>query len=310
MITVSAPGKLMLFGEHAVVYGFPCIVTAVSERLFVSIEETDDGNITVDAPQVTNTRFVDQAIADACDALHITHHGLHISTQSGFSNKYGFGSSSAVTVATVFALATLFQKNADKKTIFDIALHTILSIQGVGSGFDVAAATYGGILTYVKGGAVLEPLHWTMDDVSFVVGYSGVKADTTALVGEVAKKREKQKLTVDRNFEAIGNIVLKAREAGDRGDWETVGKLMNFNQEYLRNLGVSTEKLETMISAAKQAGAYGAKLSGAGGGDCIIALVSKTHVSDVVQALAGCGEVVSVEMNAEGVRIEQKEEKL
>jgi len=307
MITISAPGKLMLMGEHAVVYGFPCIVTAVSERLAVSIEETNDEKITIDAPQVKDTRFVDQAIIDGCSAFGIVHHGLHIKTQSNFSNCYGFGSSSAVTVATLEALAVTFHKQIDKKSLFELAYKTVLAIQGVGSGFDVAAATYGETLLYTKGGDTLEQLSWDLNNgVSLVVGYSGVKANTPEIVRDVASKKEAQPEKVNRIFEAIGKLVLQAKEAGDKKDWETVGKLMNFNQEYLRDLGVSTEKLESMIYAAKQAGAYGAKLSGAGGGDCMIALTLTQKKKDIEQAIASAGGiVVPVSIHTEGVRIDK-----
>lgn len=305
-ITVSAPGKLMLMGEHAVVYGHPCIVTAVSERLCVSIEETTDGNVTVDAPQVKDTRFVDQAIHDCCHVLGITHTGLHITTQSSFSNQYGFGSSSAVTVATWFGLSQLFKKEIDKTKLFEQAYKTVLEIQGVGSGFDVAAATHGGTLLYTKGGETLNQLQWELHtDCSLVVGYSGVKADTTTIVKEIATKREKQQKRVDLIFNAIAKLVLQGKEAGMKKDWETVGKLMTFNQEYLRDLGVSTEKLESLIAAAKKAGAYGAKLSGAGGGDCMIALTPKEKKHAVEQALVESGGiVVPVTVGAEGVRVD------
>jgi len=307
MITISAPGKLMLMGEHAVVYGYPCIVTAVSERLAVSMEETQDNKITIDAPQVKDTRFVDQAILDGCHAFGITHHGLHIKTHCNFSNCYGFGSSSAVTVATFEALASTFHKNIDKKTLFEQAYKTVLTIQGVGSGFDVAAATYGGTLLYTKGGNILEPLSWDLNNgVSLVVGYSGVKANTPEIVRDVAIKKKAQPEAVNRIFEAIGKLVGQAKEAGDKKDWETVGKLMNFNQEYLRDLGVSTEKLESMIYAAKEAGAYGVKLSGAGGGDCMIALTLTEKKKEIEQAIISSGgSVVPVSIHEEGVRIDQ-----
>jgi len=307
MMTISAPGKLMLMGEHAVVYGYPCLVTAVSERLSVSIEETKDGKITVDAPQVKDTRFVDQAIIDGCLALGITHHGLHIVTHSNFSNCYGFGSSSAVTVATLYALALLFDKKITKNALFELAYKTVLTIQGVGSGFDVAAATFGSTILYTKGNSTPEQLPWDLNNgVSLVVGYSGSKADTPAIVKDIAKKKEAQPEKVNRIFEAIGKLVLQAKEAGDKKDWETVGKLMNFNQEYLRDLGVSTEKLESMIYAAKQAGAYGAKLSGAGGGDCMIALVLTEKKKEIEDAIVSAGGVVvPVSVHEEGVRVDQ-----
>ena len=287
MITVSAPGKLMLMGEHAVVYGYPCIVTAISERLFVT--DTPNG-------YMGDMRFIDAAIKVWGKPEML------LFAKSAFSGKYGFGSSSAVTVAALKAL----RPEATKREIFETAYKIVLDIQGVGSGFDVAAATYGKTLLYVKGGSTLEELPWNLntDGVSLVVGYSGVKADTPTIVKEVAKKREEQKERVDRIFEAIGKLVMQAKVAGDKNDWETVGKLMNFNQEYLRDLGVSTEKLETMILAANKAGTYGAKLSGAGGGDCMIALVPKDKREAVEKAIASCGHLVQVTVHTEGVRVD------
>ena len=286
MMTVSAPGKLMLMGEHAVVYGYPCIVSAISERLYVT--DTPNG-------YSGDMRFIDAAIKFWGKPKML------LFATSAFSRKYGFGSSSAVTVAALKAL----RPDATNREIFESAYKIVLDIQGVGSGFDVAAATYGKTLLYVKGGVTLEELPWNLNTngVSLVIGYSGVKADTASIVKDVARKRNEQKERVDRIFEATGKLVMQAKVAGDKGDWETVGKLMNFNQEYLRDLGVSTEKLEEMIAAAKKSGAYGAKLSGAGGGDCMIAPVPKEKREAVEQAIASCGQLVNVTVHAEGVRV-------
>jgi len=303
MTIISAPGKLMLFGEHAVVYGNPCIVTAVSERLTVCLEKTNDQKITIDAPGVKDTRFVEFAITNWGKQFHIEHQGLHISTKSNFSNCYGFGSSAAVTVATLQALCVEFQQKISAHELFNIAYKTILEIQGVGSGFDVAASVYGGIIEYVKGGSVIEPIRIQDKHIVFIVGYSGVKANTVQIVTDIAKKREQYKERVDRIFSAIADIVEKAKTALFTGDWETVGKYMNFNQEYLRDLGVSTEKLEALIAGAKKAGAYGAKLSGAGGGDCMIAIAPMEKKDAVERAITEAGgEVVNVMWNEEGVR--------
>lgn len=293
----------MLFGEHAAVYGYPCIVTAVSERMVVSIDKTMDEKVAIHAPQAKNTQFVEQAVKKTCEALNITHTGLSIHTSCSFSGVFGFGASSAVTVATVFALTQLFGKPIEKKDVFDLAYHIVSDIQKAGSGFDVAAAVYGGTLYYEQFGKIIEPL--VFDSTSFIVGYSGVKADTVALVGEVRKKKEREPEKIDRIFQAITKIVLDAKKEMKEKDWERVGLLMDFNQEYLRDLGVSTEKLEAMITAAKRAGAYGAKLSGAGGGDCMIALVPQEERKAVNDAITNVGgQVINVSVNTEGVKVE------
>jgi mevalonate kinase len=303
MITVSAPGKLMLCGEHAAVYGYPCLVTAVSQRLMVSIKKTEDEKIVIDAPQVKNTQFVQSALLRAGEALGIRHTGLSIHTSSQFSSTIGFGSSSAVAVATVFALAQLFHVPFEKKQIFDLAYQSVLDVQKTGSGFDVAAAVYGKTIYYEQFGGIIEPL--SLDGAVCIIGFSGEKADTVSVVEDVRKKKEKEPEKVERIFTAITKIVLDAKKEIQEKDWERLGVLMNFNQEYLRDLGVSTEKLEAMIFAAKKAGAYGAKLSGAGGGDCMIALVPEDRRLEVSDAITHAGgHVIDATPNAEGVRIE------
>lgn len=303
MITVSAPGKLMLFGEHAVVYGYPCITTAVDTRLTVTIESTHDSKVSIDAPGVKDTRFVDAAIALATTEWHIHHGGFRLTTKSPFSGCYGFGSSSAVTVATLKALASLFQAEIDDRKLFDAAYNVILSIQGAASGFDVASAVFGKTLYFVGGGKVIEPL--TVGDIPLVVGYTGVKSSSTDFIKMIAAKRERYPEKVNRIFLGIAKFVDQAKEKMLSGDWERAGCLMDFNQEYLRDLGVSSEKLEVLIRAAKDAGAWGAKLSGAGGGDCMIALAAAGVRQAVEEAITHAGgEVVHVTPNAQGVRID------
>jgi mevalonate kinase len=167
----------------------------------------------------------------------------------------------------------------------------------------VAASTWGETLYFVAGGKVIEPL--AIEKLPLIVGYTGVKADTTTLIKQVAEKKEKNPEKVERIFQGIATLVEDAKIKLRQGDWERVGKLMDFNQEYLRDLGVSSEKLETLIIAAKSAGAWGAKLSGAGGGDCMIALCPRQRQEAVEQAITGVGgEVIRVCTNAEGVRVE------
>jgi mevalonate kinase len=283
-MTTSAPGKLMLFGEHAAVYGFPCIVTAISERLSVS-----EGAGTGD------TRFLDAATA-------VWGRGRTLSAKSSFSGKYGLGSSSAVTVAALKYL----RPDAENRTIFDTAFKIVLDVQGVGSGFDAAAAVFGGTLYYIKN-KLIEPL--VIKDMPLIVGYTGIKADTKTIIADVAAKKDKESDKVDRIFQAIAKIVEDAKLKMQEGDWERVGRLMDFNQEYLRDLGVSSEKLESLISAAKRAGAWGAKLSGAGGGDCMITLAPPDKRQLVEDAITEAGgEVVRVTPNAPGVRIESTDD--
>lgn len=303
-MTVSAPGKLMLMGEHAVLYGQPCIVTAIQKRLTVVVEETGQG-VQIDAPHAKDTTFVQAAISRATAQWNLTYAGVRVATSSDFSGAYGFGSSAAVTAGVITAMAGEFGKTPTHEEIFNMGLEVVKEVQGAGSGFDIASAVWGGTLVFAKEGAIVEDLPDFRDCV-LVVGYTGTKADTKKLIEEVAKKHQTDAKKVDRIFSAIGELVMQGKEAFVRGDWKRLGVYMNFNQEYLRDLGVSTQKLEDLISAAKKSGAWGAKLSGAGGGDCMIAIASQEKKDAVRQALQQAGaEVVDVAPHDEGIRVEE-----
>ncbi len=344
LITVSAPGKLMLLGEHAVVYGRPCIVTAVDQRMKATVEITKEPNFELQAPDVKITdykkaiedvgfgevpkgaKFVEVAVKNFLDCHpersegslanasqnksgdssampQNDKFGVRITTQSEFSSEFGFGSSSASTVCVIKALSEITGVNLDNKSIFDLAYKTVLDIQGKGSGFDAAAAVYGGILYYVIGGKVIEPLN--IDSLPLIVGYTGIKVDTVALINEVSKKGEKYPQVIENVYGQIEKLVEQAKVALLNKDFQSLGELMNFNEGYLSTLGVEGKKLADMIYGARNAGAYGAKLSGAGIGDCMIAIAPEDKTQAVKDAItAAGGKVIDVETNVEGVRVE------
>lgn len=301
-VIVSAPGKLMLLGEHAVVYGYPCLVTAVNNRLFITAEfETGDSD-KITAPQVKESNFVKETISIFKRKYKITS-PVHIETRSEFSHTVGFGSSSAVTVATLKALSVLFEVPLSKKEIFDLSYQVVLAIQGVGSGFDVAVADYGKTLYFIGGGKEISPV--LCPKLSLVVGYSGVKADTPTLVRKVKVDYDKNTSKINKIFLEIETLVKKGKVALIRNDLITLGKLMSRNHTLLKELGVSTDKLDHMVDRAVEGGAFGAKLSGAGGGDCMIALTSVDKRDLVVKAIEKAGgQIMDVQVNAEGIKIE------
>lgn len=319
-VTVSAPGKLMLFGEHAVVYDHPCLVTAVDQRITLTAEILDSSDFELEASDVDVTgykksiselgqgdipkgaKFVEIAVKNFYDKYDLSK-GIRITTSAEFSSKFGFGSSSASTVCAVKALSELFDLKLDKKGVFDLAFKAVLDIQGKGSGFDVAAATYGGTLYFLTGGKKIEPLN--INSLPLIVGYTGVKADTVTLINQVKEKFADNKTRLDEIYNEIDGIVEKARPEIVSGNWEAAGSLMNDNQSLLKELGVSIEKLDAMISGAITGGAYGGKLSGAGGGDCMIAFGPSESLKNIEKGITDAGgEVLEVRTNAEGVRVE------
>jgi mevalonate kinase len=320
-VTTSAPGKLMVMGEHAVVYDRPCIVTAVDSRIKVNIEKREDDLLVIDAKQLSHKPYkiklnrldgkknnVPKEIAFVRQSVkrfrrrYDLFHGITVSTESDFSHRYGFGSSSAVSVGTIKALYALLNIKNSKRDIFDMAYQVTLDIQGLGSGFDIAAAVYGGTLYFTTGGKKIEKI--TDKQLPLVVGYTGVKADTPTLVRQVARLKKKQSELVNQIFYTIELIVNRGKEYIQNADWESLGDVMRLNQGALYSLGVSTPKLDDMCSEALLAGAYGAKLSGAGGGDCMIALASEEKRKIVEKGIQKSGgEIIQVTTSAEGVRI-------
>lgn len=318
IIKVSAPGKLMLLGEHSVVYDHPCIVTAVDQRMSLTAEEAD--NFQLDASEVKiagySKKLEDVGLGDVPKGAQFVEiafknlrqrypgtRGVKIKTSSEFSSSFGFGSSSASTVCTVKALSELFGVKLSLRELFDISYKTVIDIQGKGSGFDVAAAIYGGTLYFWTGGKTITPLK--IKELPLIIGYTGVKADTVSLINKVLSLAEKNPGKVNRIYEQIDGLVGKAREAILKSDWKNLGELMNTNQKYLDELGVGSEKLTLMVAASRAVGAYGAKMSGAGGGDCMIAIAPEAKKNAVKQALASVGgEAIDIISNMEGVKVE------
>lgn len=283
-VRTSAPGKLMLLGEHAVVYGYPCLVSAINQKIVVQAEPSQKTVLPAHCP------FLETAWQNF--SRRYGAFPVKIGVIKNFSSQYGLGSSAAVTVAAVKALFKLKNIRAGKKQLFDFCYQVVKQVQGLGSGFDVAASIYGGVLYYIKD-AKIEKL--PTRQLPLVVGYTGVKADTVRLVKQVAKLTQKQSI-----FIKIGQLVDEAKKYLMAQDWENLGKAMDQNQIFLKQLGVSNPQLDRLIQVARMAGAWGAKLSGAGGGDCMIALhpngvSGKLKIEKAIEAAGG--EVIRVKLS-------------
>lgn len=321
-ISVSAPGKLMLFGEYAVLEGQPCLTAAVNHRMKVTITKNDNKRFVLAAKDLgidhytksiedigrdnimKDAKFAEIAVDNFFKQFPEKKSGVDILTSAAFSKNFGFGSSAATTVAIFCGLSELFGISLSKKQLFDLAYKTVLDVQQKGSGFDVASSVYGGVLYYFAGGKIIEPL--CINNIPLVVGYTGVKADTVSLINAFIKHKKDDPTTVEKTCRAIGEIVRQAKEAIEKNDWETVGKLMDENQQLLDALHVSTPILDNLMRFAKENGAYGAKLSGAGGGDCMIALVHQANKEVVINAIKKSGgSIIDIDIEKEGVRIEK-----
>ena len=318
--TASAAGKLMLSVGYAVVHGYPTVVTAVDQRIEVSVEKNGVDVLHIIAPDLglqsytktineLGTRQLPKSVSfiEMLYKRFLENHpqdrGIVVTTKSDFSASYGFGSSSAVTVAFAKALTNLYNIKLSKQELFDLCYQAVLDVQGVGSGYDLAAAIWGGTLRYVKPAKEVSPIE--VDKIPLVICYTGEKADTPTLVRLVDSYYKQNPEKIESTFKKIGQIADGLTVSLAQQNWPAVGELFKESQQAARDLRVSSTRIEQLISAAESAGSLGATSSGAAGGDCILALVEENSRQNVIDSLEKVGgQIIDVKLNAEGVRLE------
>jgi len=278
---VSVPGSLMLLGEHAVLVNKNAVVCAVNKRLRLIL--TPDSTQAIKIVD-TNLGLIEQNLDD----LHIKapfqfvlssilmfksriKSGFTIAINSDFSSTLGLGSSAAVTIATVAALGNwLYSKKLAPKKILVIAKQAMLNVQGIGSGADLAASLYGGVLNY-------NSRSLNHNKLPIIPGltavYSGSKKPTREVIDIVNSAKVKQPQVYASIYKAIQVCVARAVIAIKKGDFLALGQLFMHHQGLQYSLGVSNKTLDTLISQiCDYPEIFGAKISGAGLGDCIIGL--------------------------------------
>ncbi|MBP7687768.1 MAG: mevalonate kinase [Thermoflexales bacterium] len=298
MITASAPGKIILFGEHAVVYHRPAIAVPVSQvQAIVTIAAGEPG-LTIHA--LDTGRTLDYAQAEPSDPLAaivrvtLAHFGLPapdgiLSIRSAIPIASGLGSGAAVSVAVVRALAAWFDLPIDDETVSRLSYEVEKLHHGTPSGIDNTVIAYNRPVYFVRG----QPIQTfnVKRPFSVAIGNTGIASPTKIAVGDVRKGWEADRAQYEAWFDQVGAIANNARTAIEDGSIEQLGPLMDQNQKLLEHIGVSSVELEHLIGAAKAAGAAGAKLVGGGRGGNMIALIDATNRAAVVAALYAAGAV-------------------
>ncbi|MFB6119672.1 MAG: mevalonate kinase [Halobacteriaceae archaeon] len=325
MVTSSAPGKVYLFGEHAVVYGEPAVPCAIERRARVTVEERPDRRLRVSAPDLSLDGFtveyeggtdeapdvdvptplveaamgyVDEAVAQARDAADAPDAGFDVTIESDIPLGAGLGSSAAVAVAGIDAATRELGVELTPEAVADRAYRVEHAVQdGEASRADTFCSAMGGAVR-VEGDDCR-----TIDApaLPFVVGYDGGAGDTGALVAGVRDLREEYGFAAD-TVTAIGDLVREGEDLLAAGDVDSLGDLMDFNHGLLSALGVSARSLDAMVWAAREAGAHGAKLTGAGGGGCVVALDDTEATRTSLELTPACEEAFRAALDTEGVR--------
>lgn len=285
LFKASAPGTLMLMGEHAVLRDKQAIVSAIDKRINVCLTPRFDQKVVIISSLGKIERNLDNIViekplqfvyASILSLREKLTQGFELTIHSEFSNELGLGSSAAVTVATLAVLLQWIEPAAlsiedFKSKLLLLAKTVIQAVQGIGSGADVAASIYGGILLYQQNPPFV--LKQFSASLPLVVVYSGFKTPTVQVVKQVDALREKNKTIFLALEEAMHECVREADLAIEGQDWGRLGELWKIQQGVMQAFGVSTDLLDELISCLNtEPGIYGAKISGSGLGDCVIGL--------------------------------------
>ena len=279
-LKASAPGSLMLLGEHAVLHGKHALICALDKRITVTLTPRDDTHIHIHSDLhghyeteisaikiekpfqfvLTTLQYYQIKFKRGCD--------IHI--QSDFSDQIGFGSSAAVTVAMLAALVAWLGIRILPLDLLRQGRMIIRSVQGIGSGADIAASIYGGIIGYQA-----QPL--TAEKISAIYPltalYSGYKTPTMEAVAHVQQRFAAHPAIFQQLTNGIGQCALEGMLCVRKGEWQKLGDIMSMQHGMMEALGVSTPLLNNMAAdMRKQNGIIGAKISGAGMGDCVVGL--------------------------------------
>lgn len=294
-IKTQASGKVILLGEHSVVHGRPALAAAIDRGATAVAVPAEEARLSIAPWGVSVPRTDALPLARAFDALlsAMGRDGIEVRAEIALPGGAGLGSSAALGVAVLRAIDALEGTTRDQASAEELALVWERVFHGNPSGVDTAMALAGGLAVYLRNPPAGEPrLRRVIPKAPFrlVIGESGEGASTKEMVDEVARQLARAPERTEKTFDAIATLVRNAELALVDGDLRAVGQLLDMNQALLSSLMVSTALLEEMCIVAREAGALGAKLTGGGGGGCMIALVdSDERARAVEEALLGLG---------------------
>ncbi len=312
MTTATAPGKIILFGEHAVVYGQPALAVPVTQvRAKADVSDSPRPGTWIHAPDIglheelsrlapghplsAAIRSVFSALASPSPSPPAGgggEGGLSITITSTIPVASGLGSGAAVSVALIRALSAHLGRPLPDEWVSALTYEVEKIHHGTPSGIDNTVVTYARPVYFVRGRGGEPPTIEVFPiarSFTIVIGDTGLPAPTKEAVADVRCLWEADRERMERLFAAIGSIVRAARQAIEGGYPERLGPLMDENHALLQEMTVSSAELDRLVEAAREAGALGAKLSGGGRGGNMIALVEEARARIVADALRAAG---------------------
>ena len=308
----SAPGKIILFGEHFVVHGVKAILCAINKRAIVISKKNETQNIFIKSSLGENTI----PISESLDNIESTFkpfffiakkiinennfsNGVDIEIQSEIPIGAGLGSSSACCVAAALSISNLFSK-LDKNQILELAIEAEKTIFPNTSGADCTVSVFGGIIDYQKdnGYEIIETNH----EFDFIVVNSKKSHSTNIVVNRVNEFKNENKKIFDDLCGEESKLIEKAIDSLQKFDLETIGKCMAQNQIFLEQLGVSNDLLLSIVKLVEKE-TFGAKITGAGDGGCIIALTEKNKKDSVLEHIKVEHESYPVTIDKVGMQV-------
>lgn len=279
-------GKVILFGEHAVVYGRPAIAAGLSKGATAKAERSDSAALIFPGWGKTIAPTSDEPVGDAYRAVLGAlecEEPLRITVELEIPAGAGLGASAAIGVALVRAICEARGKVLSEAEAADHAFQWERVFHGNPSGIDNTIAAFGGIGWFQKEKPFLQLA--AAKPLTLVVAHSGESSSTKTMVDGVQRQREERPERVNEVFDGIEALALNGKRAIEDGNLRHLGQLLDLNHALLSSLLLSTERIEEICAAARSAGAYGAKVTGAGGGGCVVCLADEERRESVLKAL-------------------------
>ena len=285
----SAPGKVILFGEHFVVYGVKAILCAINKRVTVTAEKIKEKKISIKSGIGDLELELNKPISEIDSPLKPFYYlankmiqnqstGIEIKIESDIPLGAGLGSSSACCVAGAAAISKLFSEKT-KKEILELAIEAEKTIFKNTSGADCTVCTYGGIIEYEKEKGFIKIK--SKPNFYLIIANSNIKHSTESIVSKVKQFKNEDTERFSKLCDDESKLIEDVLQLLKENNIQKLGQKVVQNQKYLETIGISNEKLKDMIKTGQES-SFGTKITGAGDGGCVFSLTDESNSENTV----------------------------